>query len=423
MSDHQQDQAFQLRWAPLALMVLMLPWEFLTVLQEYREKTFRFFDTLVTATPSDVAAVVFLALAAPSLGRKLRAERASRGVWLAGWLLAAATVAYLFHPTMRGLSLLVRLAVVAAVVLEVGTMSRRVVRAVVAGPLVTGVAMAGILAAAQIVTGGRIGILGEQRVFTVAGPFIRPSATSTHPYMLAGLALVAVAVGVAFADGLRRRWWLGGVVLCAVPLGLSFSRAAIVSLVVLFALWTVALRRERGTYVAPVAAVLVGFAVPALVFAQGWVARVDDSLTTDIDTISSHRLEITKISLEIIRDHPLVGVGPWNYALASEPTYEDGTLPSPVHDTPLLVTAELGIVAGGGYLVLLWLLGAAALRDGPATLGILVAPLGFWLFDTIPWFYPSGLLLFGVQVALVSSLVRKRAEEPPPIAASAVLAA
>lgn len=413
-----------LRLAPLVLMAFMLPWEFLTVLAVYEEKTFRFFDTLVTATPSDVAGVVFLVLSGPTVWRRVIDARRSPGVHLVGWLLAAAAVSYAFNPTLRGLSLLIRLAVVVVVVLEVAAMPRRRARMMVAAPLVAGVAVAGVIAAIQIVVGGRIGILGEQSVFSVAGPFVRPSGTSTHPYMLAGLSLVASAVGVAFAGRRARPLWIAATGLAAIPLGLSFSRAVLVSFLLLVPLWMFAWRNDPGRHARPLVAVLVGFAVPALVFGQGWLARVDDSLTTDLDSITSQRLEITRIALEIIGDHPVVGVGPWNYALASEPEYEDGTLPSPVHNTVLLITAEMGVVAGVGYVVFLALLAIRIGRRRPAALALLAAPFGLWLFDTIPWFYPSGLLLFGLQVGLVCSLIPAGPRRTPgggeaPVAAGA----
>ena len=89
------------------------------------------------------------------------------------------------------------------------------------------------------------------------------------------------------------------------------------------------------------------------------------------------RMPLNKLAGGMIADHPLLGVGVNNFALAMEPylaRYFSGDFLYTVHNTYLLVWAETGI---GGLIAFVWLL-IAILRQGSACwrlLDPLFAPL------------------------------------------------
>jgi hypothetical protein len=121
---------------------------------------------------------------------------------------------------------------------------------------------------------------------------------------------------------------------------------------------------------------------------------------------SNGRSGLTGQALAIIRQHPLVGVGPGNYsrALSQRPdllprTADYGVLP--VHDMPLLAVAESGvlIVAPLAAVASLLLIGGLCRRGRWSPLLLAVVP--YLLLDLVFWFYPEGLFLVAIAIGFV----------------------
>jgi hypothetical protein len=168
------------------------------------------------------------------------------------------------------------------------------------------------------------------------------------------------------------------------------------------------LKRRRWTSLpsglaAPIALVLVTVGFLA-VYGDAVVGRVAE-LDTPIESRSLwERERDTDISLQLIADHPLNGVGVGNYVAAAR---EYDPWAEPVHNMPLLLGAEVGL---GGLIVWLWLLFAPLMRRGALAY---YAPqtalwLSFWLLGVLyngphPLYELRSTLLVGLVAGLIAS--------------------
>jgi O-antigen ligase len=119
-------------------------------------------------------------------------------------------------------------------------------------------------------------------------------------------------------------------------------------------------------------------------------------------------------ALAAIRERPLTGVGAGNFPLEML-RQRTATIPQYVHNVPLLLAAEVGLL-GGFIWIGAWMAGGIALTAGrrrrvsPES----VAALAAWcaigvigLFDSYPWSLQAGRLLTAVTLGLLD---RSRAE-------------
>jgi hypothetical protein len=400
-------QENELRHVALGVVLFLLPFEVNRALVEYPGQAGGF-SRFVSVGLFDVALVAFVALALLSLGSR-RSVVIGWGGWLAIGLLVVTVVSLPFHGSWRGVALGLRLVAAVMVALEIGGMRRREVMQFVILPLVVAAAAQGVLAFGQAVNGGPLGVPGEPTEFGAVADTVRPAGTASHPYMLTTYCLVAVSAGALVWTQSISRWWLGPLALAAVPIGLSFSRAAVVSVLFAGVGWVIAVVGKPRIYGPPVAAVMLGIAVPALLFAPAWLERLEDSTTGSLNDASANRVELTNQAIDMIADYTLVGVGPWRYTIVAEADYPLATGDdSPVHSLPFLVTTEFGVVIGIAFLAALVALGVRAGRTGPLTFALFGAVMGFTVFDVVLYWYPAGLVLFGVWLGLLD-----RAARPP----------
>jgi hypothetical protein len=223
--------------------------------------------------------------------------------------------------------------------------------------------------------------------FRVTSLFRDPSLYGRH--VVLGIAVLLVAVL------LRRVNPLVAIPVAAflfAGLWFSYSQSSMAALfAVTLALAAFAGDRGLRTLAAVTAvAVVLGGAV-------AFAASAGDHSTRRITSDRSRRVELT---LKVVRDHPLVGVGLGAQPVASQARSKQGGSPMRFvsHTTPLTVTAELGVLGLAAYIALL--AGAAALiwrvrfRDHALGLGlaaVLLALLVHSLFysgffeDPITW--------------------------------------
>ena len=211
--------------------------------------------------------------------------------------------------------------------------------------------------------GGLIGDIQFYGIKTSAefGGDVRISGTIGAPNMAAAYLamMMAVAVGVALADGSRADRYLGriGLAMATVPLILTSSRGGWLSFAT--ALGTILVFGRRRIPWRIVGVVFVFLALLVVPF----TGAIGQRLNSDDNGSAAARMPLNKLAFDMIVDHPLAGVGINNFALAMEPYLTrdfSGDFLYTVHNTYLLVWAETGI---GGLIVFAWLL-FAALRQG-----------------------------------------------------------
>jgi len=160
--------------------------------------------------------------------------------------------------------------------------------------------------------------------------------------------------------------------------------------------------------------------------------RLRSALDWENDPTASIRIELWRSGLKVIRDHPIIGVGPWNFNRTYAEYYassEPNPAPWAPHSIYLQALSELGLV-GTVPLLVLWVLplrlnartrkhllasGLAGPRSFEYCLavGLDLALVGFLVsgaFLTV-LYYPHLWILLGLSVGLYTTCNRKGLEK------------
>ena len=240
--------------------------------------------------------------------------------------------------------------------------------------------------------------------------FLRAYGLSPHPNVLAG----HLAVGLILCRGLVAGRRPVGRALMAVTwaalfasLLLTFSRSGLLGAVLgmtMAAIWFrcagVLGRRPiagLGYKLAVTAAVMI--AVFAYAFGRYLAERIP---SMDALRGSDVRFVLTNEAVKLITNHPLAGVGAGNFSVATRAATSGQTAHDAVHNIPLLIEAELGVVglaAVAAIVAVLVAVGYRRWRDRSAHLwygliaGSLIGLVTVSLFDHYLWTHPQGGLM------------------------------
>jgi O-antigen ligase len=156
-------------------------------------------------------------------------------------------------------------------------------------------------------------------------------------------------------------------------------------------------------------AIAVGLLVAGVLTAPGWLTRLDQSTSGDVDDVTLGRITLARQALVMIRDHPIVGVGTAKYIPTLETEYEpDPDHPFAVHNYPLRVIAEVGIPLGLLVVALALAAGVQAVRAGPLPAAAYLAMVPWLLFDILYYDRVYGLVIFGVWWGVVGQSIATR---------------
>ena len=182
--------------------------------------------------------------------------------------------------------------------------------------------------------------------FRVTSLFRDPSLYGRH--LVAAIAVLLVAIWLR-----RVNVWLAAGVIALLWAGLYFSYSQS-SMMALFAI-ALAITGVAGDRIARIAVLVIAVFIVAAASAF-LVAELQDQSARRVTSDRSRRVEVT---LEVVRDHPVQGVGLGAQPAASRARSERGGPDDSFvsHTTPLTVAAELGIV---GFLLYLGLLAGSA---------------------------------------------------------------
>lgn len=365
----------------------------------------------------EIPALCLVAATAKGLIQRLRERLRSPLVLALIMILTSSLLSALAQPSLRTAHAVLRLLEALAIGYAVSSVARTAARQLVV-PMAAMAVLQSSLAVVQVARGEVFGLyfIGEQPPLLELGDLVSAKGTFSHPYLLAGWAAVGAAACLAMAaracgPGPR----VGAAVLvsvAAVPIGLTFSRMSLVGFALAVPVLAAAAKRSARIRL-PLLSLLLGFGVPALIAFEGWYARGEQSLSGGgADVVSSGRLRLLTQAAELVRDSPLFGVGPGEYAPALRDAY-DITRPSeilPVHHVPALIAAETGVAAGVASLVLLGLLAWRSSRSSLAWTAFALY-LPFVLLDW-PYGQPQGLPVLAAWVGLVLALSSRSTEKP-----------
>jgi O-antigen ligase len=231
------------------------------------------------------------------------------------------------------------------------------------------------------------GIL-QSKVFGYDSLDARPVGPLSHWMTFSGVLMLTTGAAIARLVYSPRPWIWPAIALPALiaALVLTLTRNAWLgagaALVVLLAL-----RNWKLLAVVPVAGLLLVLLAPGAV-----MSRID-SIGDTSDPASRDRLAMLRMGVHMVKDHPLVGVGP-EMVERVYPQYRDPLAVNPtnphLHNVPMQIAAERGLPALAAFL---WFVAVAfrdlwrQLRQGPATpvaaagLAAIVAMLVAGLFE------------------------------------------
>jgi O-antigen ligase len=368
-----------------------------------------------------IAALSFVLAGPPTLSRL---RRGSVGAFAASALalvaLAGASSLWALQPRLalvRGVHLAIWTAF-ALVVTGARVPPRRMAATFVLGLLVH--AMVGLV---QVMSQTNLGltVLGElpirpeapwSMVTGGASSYLRAHGLSPNPNVLAG----HLAIGLTLCWGLTAGRGRAGQGLVAVTwsallitLLFTFSRSGLLAAVLgmlVAAMWM----GRAGTLAGPTAKLGCGLAIIATVMIVVFAGIFHRFLADRIPSIgallgpyaATDRRGLVDVALRLIADHPLLGVGAGNFSAATRSVTPGATMLDSVHNVPLLIGAELGLlglVLVGIMVMTLVIVGRRRWRARTVHLwhglaaGGLTALTQVGLLDHYLWSVPQGALL------------------------------
>jgi hypothetical protein len=418
MSDEPTSDDPRRQIVVVLLAIYLILVQFPVALGSFTPKAPTAFDFQVIAFPSDLPLVALVVLAGADVVRRaFRRSRNGDSLGMGARLLLGVVVvmvaALLAHPSLRGGQTIFRLLGAVIVAGVISDLRAGAERAMAVAALAAWTMVQTALAVVQKVQGHDIGL---QRLGEFTFPFYRfasgvlaPQGTMIHPYLLAGLAVLAgsIMTWVVVVD--RRRLWWAVTAIAIAPLAFTYSRAGLLGYVLVLGCVGLAALQRRGRYLAAALALVVGMAVPLTVWGGGWTQRAKDTTGTAVDT---GRGVLIRQSFFIIRHHPLLGVGPGRYVIDLRNRHVDtsktGHVHKPVHNLPLLAAAEGGVLAGLLMAAMLVALGWEARRGGLPALAVFFGYLPFTLLDHFPYTFPQGLAMTAVWIGALDLVGRRR---------------
>lgn len=274
------------------------------------------------------------------------------------------------------------------------------------------------------------GELGVFVVETVAGRWLRAYGTFPHPNMLGIFAAVGILAALALAATSHKKsrlLWYAAIVPVSAAMLFSFSRSAAVGLIagaaVMLAVYfgrKRASRAVKASFAVSAAAVLLTVFSLSVPFRELVITRAMGEGRLEVKSVEERGSQIQD-ALDLFYVYPIVGVGVGQMPrmLAEDDRFiREGWEYAPVHNMPLLITVELGILG-----ILLWVSFLLSLflhfrlsvnEDASvyrtAFLGIFAAVLAAGLFDHYLWSTWTGQLIFWLSAALLWASVFRSGE-------------
>jgi O-antigen ligase len=269
-------------------------------------------------------------------------------------------------------------------------------------------ALNGIYGIVQHISGGldlfRFG--GAERILKINDQ-VRATGVFDHFMTFSGQMILVGLLGTALILFWARgwtRWILAGVVLVFLgAVWASFTRNAWVGLAAGFL--TIALFKEKRTMIYLVVGLLLTVGVLSLAD-RGFRSRAVSTVKIK-EGSTVERFEIWRATLDMIHDHPLLGVGIGNFRNVFD-QYRDRTgagAHSHAHNTLLQVTAENGLIGLAAYLYLWYVFFRGTIRKvrastDPFVRGVMIGTVG-----ALVGFHVAGLFEYNLGDSEVSAMM------------------
>jgi O-antigen ligase len=247
--------------------------------------------------------------------------------------------------------------------------------------------------------------------------FLRVYGTFPHPNILAGFILMGIASATSFILSKNRINWFPVIVLAIASalLAVTFSRSAWLGLgaffIVIF-LKSRSLNIKKLWFVFSVT--IITFVSTMFPLKELFLSRttIPTSGTEDFSLVG--RMWLAQQAFEFIKEKPLTGIGLGAFVIHLAERSGEFNYVEPVHNIPLLVISELGLI---GFILLIAIL-ITIFREMILTkkakvilLGALLAGLGtIALLDHYLWSLAPGRMMLGISIGLWLGQVEKHDE-------------
>ena len=200
-------------------------------------------------------------------------------------------------------------------------------------------------------SGGVFYILGE-RTFSIYTPGIalvdvfgrqlmRAYSTFPHPNSLAGFLGICVLLFLLFGKNLNRRLYYLAIVFAFLGIAISFSKTAIITLIVIGIFWFLINNKKIENMVGRLTTILL---IVTSILLLGFKTNIYTSKIRNIENIYQ-RISLIRTSGEMIKSNYISGVGLGNFIINIPKYAEDNSwILQPVHNIYLLIFTETGLL-------------------------------------------------------------------------------
>jgi len=407
----KRSPVFIVRTGLLAAILVLAPIELWTPLSETGLPTVSiYYRWVLTLVPLDPILIAFTILSIPVVLKSLRSRPLPWSVLTMASLIGWALLSLVANPTLLGVTFIARWIGALAIVSVIGALQPRNFRTYVIAPLLASGSIQAVIALWQHPGPGHDLLHGG--VVSVS------YGTYLHQAGLALLLAVVIATGVATLRVDRTRIpWLIAIGLASAAATGTMSRAGGLALMLIWLIYAWSAIRRPRFYGTALAVSAIPFMVTVTLTYSGWFSRVGQSMTGSINQRSSGRVELVRMAVRLIKDNPLFGVGPGGYldeVHRLHPTWTGWEL-LPVHVTPLLAAAELGILGGLIIVAVLILYGFRASQTSPAALAVFAPIAVYLIFEQRTYYIPADVVLFAAWMAILDQFARPSTiAEPEP---------
>ncbi len=256
--------------------------------------------------------------------------------------------------------------------------------------------------------------LGDAVVETASGRTLRAYGTFPHPNIFGGYLAVATLVLLYLARQVTSRRGQALMILVATGLGstliISFSRSAWLGLCMgVLVLGGIYFLKKQRPFRQTIMVGVVGLFSILITTGVFWPQTIARSLPTAVIETNSLQERASQYDSwdTVFLSRPLFGVGPagYTFALAQGDPGSQVWAYQPIHNTPLLLLAELGVVGALAFGVFVYRADTLAHRRWRSFGGRLALALGtlvlvISLFDHYLWSLWPGLALSALSFAL-----------------------
>jgi hypothetical protein len=366
---------------------------------------------VVQYTSVDSTDIVFIALIVVALPLARRPKvLVAPFIFGLSMLVVASAIHVLVSPSDQGIAMTIRLAGAVSVALVMSTMSWQTLRVTVVWPIAIMGLVQGGMAISQTLTGN--GNIRFDEMAAAGASWTAGRGTFGHEYGFAAFLLLSLTITLAYgyARGMRPMLWVS-VAVASAAVVTTFGRAAALAVIMVGFVYIVGWWRTKNSMLGASALVTLGaLGVGLATTHSGWLARVS--------TGSSVRVSLASRSLDVIAVNPIFGVGPGRYGATLAEIGLVGIDRHIVHNLPLLVTAEFGLILGSAFALWLVTVGVMSFRSSFVAFAVFVAILPLMLLDNLHYVMPGGLPMLGVWCGALAALVGTswRQSEPPALA-------